>query len=77
MAALLPVAVVRVARLQCDHAIERIIMRTIASLLALGAALVYIVRLRQALAESEQRADMYRDIAAALDRQYGASGVEG
>lgn len=36
--------------------------------LALGLALGYIVRLRRELVQARQRGDMYRDIAASLDR---------
>ena len=36
---------------------------------ALGAALLYISRLQRALITAQQRGDMYRDIAAALDRR--------
>ncbi len=39
---------------------------------ALLATLVYIVRLQRALAAAQQRGDMYRDIAAALDRRHDA-----
>jgi hypothetical protein len=35
---------------------------------ALITALIYIVRLQRALATARQRGDMYRDIAASLDR---------
>lgn len=35
---------------------------------ALGLALAYIVRLRRELALAHDRGDMYRDIAATLDR---------
>ncbi len=48
--------------------------RTTIYLLALGLLLAfgYIVRLRRELLTARQRGDMYRDIAAALDRQHAA-----
>jgi hypothetical protein len=41
-------------------------------LIALGAALAYAAWLRRSLTEARQRGDMYRDIAAELDRQRGS-----
>ena len=44
-------------------------MARIITVTAFTAALLYIIRLRRELAAAHSRGDMYRDIAASLDRQ--------
>ena len=44
-------------------------MARIVGIAALTAALLYIIRLQRELAAARSRGDMYRDIAASLDRQ--------
>ncbi len=44
-------------------------MTRLVSTVAFAIALLYIIRLRRELAVARDRGDMYRDIAASLDRQ--------
>ncbi len=50
-------------------------MARIVSIAVFTAGLLYIIRLRRELAAARSRGDMYRDIAASLDRQSSTESV--
>ncbi|MDP9315282.1 MAG: hypothetical protein M3R24_31210 [Chloroflexota bacterium] len=50
-------------------------MARFVSIVAFTAGLLYIIRLQRELAAARSRGDMYRDIAASLDRQASTGGA--
>ncbi len=51
-------------------------MARIVNIAAFSAGLLYIIRLRRELAAARSRGDMYRDIAASLDRQSATKSMD-